>query len=78
MMGRTSQMNMERAMYLANVVDRATCDCNLEAQMMGHPAKKMIQPLLDFDIARSRKDRDLFQFPEKLASVTHDFENSHF
>ena len=48
MMGSTLQKDMERAMYLASVVDSANCDCNLEAQMMGHPAEKMIQLLLFF------------------------------
>jgi hypothetical protein len=68
MMGRTSRRDMDRAMYSASVVDIATCDCNLEAQMMGHPEKKMIQPLLDFDVAGYREARNLFQFPEKPAS----------
>ena len=67
-MGSTSQRDMKRAMHSDSVADSATCDCNLEAQMMGHPAKKMIQLLLDFDVAGSRKARDLFQFPEKSAS----------
>jgi hypothetical protein len=38
MIGITSQRAMDIAMYSASVVDKATQDCNLEAQMMGHPA----------------------------------------
>ncbi len=38
MIGMTSLKAMDMAMYSASVVDKATWDWTLEAQMMGHPA----------------------------------------
>jgi hypothetical protein len=40
----------------------------LPAWFLGkYPEKKIIQPLLDFDVAGSPEARNLFQFPRKLA-----------
>jgi hypothetical protein len=36
--GSMSRSDCNMAMYSASVVDKATCVCNLDAQMIGHPA----------------------------------------
>jgi hypothetical protein len=38
MSGMTSRRAIDMAMYSASVVESATCDCNLEAQMTGQAA----------------------------------------
>ncbi len=68
MIGRTSQGDIDNEIYSASVVDSATCDCSFDAQIMGHPAKKMIQPLLDLAVLGSCVALVLFQLPAKSAS----------
>jgi hypothetical protein len=57
------------AMYSASVVLNDICFCNFEAQLMGHPAKYIIYPVLDFAVLTSFIAVDLFQFPQKSASA---------
>jgi hypothetical protein len=51
-------------MYLALVVDNATCVCNLDTQMTGHPAWNTIQRICDLAILGSNGARFLFHLPE--------------
>ena len=37
-------------MYSTSIVERVVVVCNLDAHEIGHPAKHMIQPALDFNI----------------------------
>ena len=71
MIGRTSRRDIDKEIYSASVVERATCDCSLDVQIMGHPAQKIIQPLLDFAVLGSSAALSMFQLPEKSASQLH-------
>jgi len=50
MMGITSLIDCERAMYSASVDDSAISVCILDAQWMGHPACVMMYPILDLAV----------------------------
>ena len=50
MIGMMSRSAVDIAMYSASVVESMTCDCSLDAKMIGHPAKDMNHPLHDFDV----------------------------
>jgi len=47
MIGNTSLMDCESAMYSASVVDNAISVCIFDVQCMGYPAYVIIYPILD-------------------------------
>ncbi len=53
MMGSTSLIDSDSAMYSASVVDKAISVCILEAQCMGHPAYLITYPILDLAVQGS-------------------------
>jgi hypothetical protein len=56
-------------MYSAIVVEVAMCVCSLEAQMMGQPTYKIIQPKRDLAVDWLNSEKALDQFPQYSVSA---------
>ena len=69
--GVCSHNTIERAMYSAFILERATKVCSLDDQVIGHRANIMIHPDQDLEIIRSAEAPSGFQFPVKSASTQH-------
>ena len=69
--GITSRSACERAMYSASVELRAISVWSLDAQMMGHPAYRIMYPLLDFAVVGSISAFVFVHSPACEASAQH-------
>ena len=69
--GMASLRLVARAMYSASVVDNAVSVCILEAQVIGAPVKRTIQPKRDLDVIGSLWASRCRQLREKSASTQH-------
>ena len=69
--GISSQHEVDRAMYLASMVERAISVCSLDAQVTGQPAYVMAHPECDFEVVGSVPTILQSNPPAKSASTQH-------
>ena len=69
--GISSRHAVDRAMYLASIVERAISICNLDSQVTGPPAYVMAHPECNFKVVGSVPAMLQSNPPAKSASTQH-------